>query len=60
LEGKQDLRDTYVGRPIDGISFYGVDAGKNISGDYQGGTFRYSLLPLRPEDWSTNGIAATT
>jgi hypothetical protein len=37
-----------VGRPTDGVGFYGVDAGKIIKGDYYPGQYKYSMLPLKP------------
>lgn len=46
--------DTYAGSSMDGVGFYGSDAGKTIDGLRYGGNKVYTYLPFNNEDWSTN------
>ena len=50
--------ENYPGSPAEKSGFSGIDAGKNCSGQYLGGNFKYSLGPLVPADWTNTGPAA--
>ena len=60
MQGKQNTRDTYSGLPSDGNAMFGVDAGKTVDGDFIAGRYKFSMLPMKKEDWGTTGPAATT
>ena len=47
--------ENYPGSPAEKCGLSGIDAGKNNSGQYLGGNFKYSLGPLVPADWTIKG-----
>ena len=54
-EGKTPAVINYPGRPDNGISFYGNDAGiVDQEGNYRPGKFKYSFLPANKSDWTTD------
>ncbi len=60
LFNKIEAIENYPGSPSDYTGFTGVDAGTNKSGQYIGGSFRFSLGPVSPDDWAIDGPMATT
>ena len=45
----------YPGRPDQGVSFFGEEAGKRDQyGDSRGGSYRYNFLPITPSDWTAD------
>lgn len=54
LKGKVFAVDEYVGSAVEGSGLFGIDSGKTINGNYYGGKFKYSFLPIYSSDWSNN------